>query len=187
MRWLLNSRRRLGKPKTRKPGDEPGFFASEASTLWQASCSKTISFEGLDVKYEKGVKMSLQLQIEEMPGYLAARFTGVGVVEDAWQQFELIAEQCNRTNNNKLLLDYTGFYADISLTDRYYLGERKLIFAQYNLKVATVARPEQIDPQKFGALVSQNRGVNADTFSNVQTAEEWLLEPLHKTKASRSD
>jgi len=44
--------------------------------------------------------MSIQLQIEEMPGYLAARFTGVGVAEEVWSQFELIAGHCKSANKN---------------------------------------------------------------------------------------
>jgi hypothetical protein len=39
--------------------------------------------EGLDVKCEKGEKMSVHLQIEEMPAYLKARFIGAGATE-AW-------------------------------------------------------------------------------------------------------
>ena len=43
--------------------------------------------------------MSVQFQIEEMPGYLAARFTGaVGTTEKDERQFELIVEVCERTN-----------------------------------------------------------------------------------------
>jgi len=48
--------------------------------------------------------MSLQLQMEQMSDYLAARFTGAGVPEEASQQFELIAEHCKRTKNDKLLI-----------------------------------------------------------------------------------
>src|SRR5262245_16142522 len=132
------------------------------------------------VKHEKGVKMSVQLQIEEKPGYLEVRFIGVGTAEDVWRQFELIAEHCNRANKNKLLLNFTEAreaYGKATLVDRYFLAERGQIFAHYKLiKVAGVDRPERIDPQKFGQLVAQNRGVNARAFTTVEDAEEWLLE-----------
>jgi len=42
--------------------------------------------------------MSFQVQIEQMPDYLAARFTGIGPLRDVSQQFELIAERCKLTN-----------------------------------------------------------------------------------------
>jgi len=137
--------------------------------------SDAISFEGVEVKYEKGVKMSIQLQIEETPNYLAARFTGAGAPEEVWRQFELIVEHRKRANKNKLLLDHTGAHGEIFLSDRYFLGDHAEIFARYNLKVASVARPEQIDPQRFGEMVAQNRRVNVRTFTNVEDAEKWLL------------
>ena len=120
--------------------------------------------------------MSLQLQIEEMPDYLAARFTGAGVAEEAWRRFELIAERCNRANKNKLLLDFTEAHIEGSLADRYFLGEQALIFVRYGLKVAGVGRPEQLDPQKLAEMVAQNRWVNLCGFTNVEDAEKWLSE-----------
>jgi len=149
--------------------------APQQWTSWQTSCRKTISLEGFEVNYEKGVKMGLQLQIEEMPGYLAARFTGVGTPEEVWQKFELIAEHCKRTNNNKLLLDITGAYGDVSIADRYFVGKSGQIFAWYKIKVASVCRPEQMDPQKFEEMVARNLGVNVRAFTDAQSAEEWLL------------
>jgi hypothetical protein len=35
--------------------------------------------------------MSIQFQIEEMPDYLAAKFTGAGAAEEIWRRFEVIA------------------------------------------------------------------------------------------------
>lgn len=119
--------------------------------------------------------MNIQLQIEQMPGYLATRFIGPCTVEAVWEKFELIAEHCKRASNDKLLIDFTEAQVNIHLADRYYLGERSQIFARHGLKVATVATREQIDPQKFGELVARNRGVNLHTFINVHEAEEWLL------------
>ena len=119
--------------------------------------------------------MSLQHKMEQMPGYLAARFTGAGVPEEAWRQFELIAENCKRTSNNKLLIDTTGFDAKVSVVDRFFLGTSLRIFAGRRIKVAFVCRPEQIDPERFGRLVAHNRGVTAEPFTDFRAAEEWLL------------
>ena len=119
--------------------------------------------------------MRIQLQMEQMSGYLAARFSGAGPPGAASHRFGLIAEHCKRTKNNKLLIDATEFNVKISTVDRFLLGERSLIFAVYRLKVAFVCTPEQIDPEKFGALVAQNRGVTVEVFTDFQAAEEWLL------------
>jgi len=127
------------------------------------------------LRHEIGGKLKAQYQIEEMAGYLAARFIGTGTLEEVGQEFEPIAEHCKRTNNNNLLIDFRRVYANISLADRYFLGERTQIFAHYGLKVAFVGRPEQHDPRRFGEIVSQNRWVNLHVFTDVQSAEEWLL------------
>lgn len=120
--------------------------------------------------------MSLQLQIEEKPDYLEARFTGAGAAEETWRQFDEIAERCKRANKNKLLLDFTEASGEVSLADRYFLGDKAQILSRRRLKVATVATRRQIDPQKFAELVARNRGVDLRAFTNVEDAEEWLLE-----------
>jgi hypothetical protein len=120
--------------------------------------------------------MSIQVQIEEMPGYLAVNFTGAGTAEDAWRQFELIAEHCKRANKNKLLVNFTEYRADVFLHERYFLVNRTTIFAHYGvIKIAGVDKPGRLDPQNFEEIVARNRGVNARAFTNVEDAEEWLL------------
>jgi hypothetical protein len=119
--------------------------------------------------------MSLQIQMEQLPGYLAARFIGAGAPGAASAQFESIAEYCRRANNNRLLIDTTGYEVNLSVANRFQIGERAQIFALCGIKVAFVCRPEQIDAGKFGRLVARNRGVNIDVFTDFQAAEEWLL------------
>ena len=123
--------------------------------------------------------MSFQLQMEQMSGYLAARFVGVSVRGEGSRQFELIAERCKRTHNNKLLIDITRHEYEvgeqISLMDRFFFGERLEIFARYGIKVAFFSRPEQLDPRRFALVVAQNRGVKLESFTDLQAAEEWLL------------
>ena len=119
--------------------------------------------------------MGLQLQMEQMPDYLAARFTGAGVPEEVWRQFESIAENCKRTKNNKVLIDTTKAAGEISLLERFLMGERTQTFARYGLKVACFETPKRIDPQRFGEMVARNRGVNLRVFTDFNAAEEWLL------------
>jgi hypothetical protein len=118
----------------------------------------------------------MKIRFEEIIGYLAVRFTGAGTAEEAWRQFESIAEHCKRANKNKLLLDFTEAQAEFSLADRYFLGEGAKIFKHHASKVATVGRPEQLDHRRFGETVAQNRGVNLRVFTTIEDAHEWLLE-----------
>lgn len=120
--------------------------------------------------------MSVELQIEETPNYLAVKFTGAGSPEDVWRRYELIAERCKRANKNKLFLDFTEAYVETSLTDKYILGEQAQIFVRYKvIKSAAVARPEQIDHERFGEMVARNRLLNGRVFTNAEDAKEWLL------------
>jgi hypothetical protein len=120
--------------------------------------------------------MSIRLfQIEQMPGYLVARFIGSGVAEDIWQEFEFIAKYCKRTKNNKLLIDGTRFNEKLSFIERYLAAEESRVFALYGIQVAIVDIPERIDPQKFAEMAARNRGVNLRVFTDFQAAEVWLL------------
>ena len=57
---------------------------------------------------------------------------------------------------------------------RYSLAVKWAESAGGALRVALVARPEVIDPQKIGVLMAQNRGVNGDVFTNEMDALAWL-------------
>jgi NOL1/NOP2/fmu family ribosome biogenesis protein len=119
--------------------------------------------------------MSLQLQMEKMPDYLAARFTGVGVAEEVWRQFKLIAEHCSRAKGDKLLIDITRAEGEVSVIEKYLAAEESQIFARYGIKVAFIEKPERMDPRRFFLVAARNRGVNVEAFTDFQSAEEWLL------------
>jgi hypothetical protein len=120
--------------------------------------------------------MGLQLQIEEKPDYLEARFNGAGATEEIARKFDLISENCKCANKNKILLDLTGLNAELSLLDTYLLGERALAFRRHKCKVAAVGKPEQHDSHRFLELVSQNRWIDLRTFTDIKSAKEWLLQ-----------
>jgi hypothetical protein len=120
--------------------------------------------------------MNIQIKIEELPGYLKTTFNGASTTGEAERQFELLAKKCKSTKKNRLLLDFRGIPADISLVESYELGKRTLVFAQYKCKVAAVCKPEQNDSQYFLGTVAQNRGVDLRVFINVKDAVKWLLE-----------
>ena len=101
--------------------------------------------------------MSIQLQMGQMPGYLAARFIGAGVLEEVWRQFELIAEHCKGAKNNKLLIDTTGAEGEVSDVERFQFAERMEIFTRCGIKVALACSPEQIHPRRYAVLLLRFR------------------------------
>ena len=125
---------------------------------------------------EMGEGKVFEFLMEQMSGYLAARFIGVAAPGEAGTANESIAEHCRLTNNDKLLIDVTGFeIIKPYLADKFIVGEKLGTFARYGIKVAFVCGPELIDPAKFAVLMAQNRGINVETFTDFQAAEEWLL------------
>src|SRR5262245_24276701 len=119
--------------------------------------------------------MSIQLHMEQMPDYLAARFIGSGGAEEVWRKFESIAEHCKRANGNKLLIDISGARGKLSVIEKYLAAEESQIFARYGIKVVFIEAPERMDPRRFFLMAARNRGVKVEAFTDWQAAEEWLL------------
>jgi hypothetical protein len=67
----------------------------------------------------------------------------------------------------------TGFPTPSTFA-RYSLAVKWAEAAGGALRVALVTRAENVDPQKIGVLMAQNRGVNGDVFTNETEALAWL-------------
>jgi hypothetical protein len=128
--------------------------------------------------------MSIELQMENASGYMLARFTGEGRAEEALLYFEQIAEQCIRTNNNKLLIDCTQAKTKISTVDMYEQGEGAKLFDRHGIKIAVVVSEDKLEPEKFAEMVARNRGVNACVFTDYKTAEQWLLKMMARSRGA---
>lgn len=68
----------------------------------------------------------------------------------------------------------TGFPSP-TVSDRYFFSREWAAAAHGELRIAFVARPEMIDPQKFGITVAANSGLVADVFDSEPAALNWLL------------
>ena len=76
----------------------------------------------------------------------------------------------------KLLVDASdlmGFEAP-GIASRYFIIHDWARAAEGAVSVVFVARPELIDPQKFGRTVAANVGFNADVFTTEEEALAWL-------------
>ena len=78
----------------------------------------------------------------------------------------------------KLLIDITGLTAfdPPSLSARHSMVRDWAEAAQGRVRGAMVARPEFIDPHKFGVVAARNFGLHADVFETEAEAMEWLRE-----------
>jgi hypothetical protein len=76
----------------------------------------------------------------------------------------------------KLLIDtsaWTGLPSPDTV-ERYYMVRNWAKVAAGRVRVAIVARPEMIDPEKFGVMVARNNGFSAEVFTSEQEALAWL-------------
>ena len=95
------------------------------------------------------------------------------------QAVDMVAQAIDRVHGlglADLLVNTTGFtgFAPPSVFGRYSMATRWAHSAGSKLRVAVVARPELIDPQKIGVLMLQNRGASGDVFTNETEALAWL-------------
>lgn len=75
----------------------------------------------------------------------------------------------------KLLADITNLtgFESPSVATRYFIIHEWARAAK-GVRVAIVARPEIIDPEKFGTTVANNIGFKADIFTTEEDALIWL-------------
>ena len=72
-------------------------------------------------------------------------------------------------------LGFTGFGPPSTIA-RYGMAMKWVESAGAALRVALVARPDIVDPQKIGLLMAQNRGASGDVFVDEVQAIRWLDE-----------
>ena len=95
------------------------------------------------------------------------------------QAIEMVAQAMRYARERglvDLLANANGLtgYPQPSTFARYSLAVKWAEAAGGSLRVALIARPEIIDPQRIGVLMAQNRGVNGDVFTNESDALAWL-------------
>lgn len=79
----------------------------------------------------------------------------------------------------RLLIDSTSLagFPSPTILQRFQMAERWAAAACPGLRLAVVARPELIDPSRFGVTVARNRGLFANVFPSMPEAIEWLVDP----------
>ena len=86
---------------------------------------------------------------------------------------------CRENGIRRLLIDLTKLtgFGPIGTAERFAFGERLARDAKAAVKVAFVARPEVLDPSRFGVTVARNRGLFSNAFTSESEAWKWLLDP----------
>ena len=115
------------------------------------------------------------LDFEERKDYLYVYVTGP---EDSFDIsrafFTKVHEKAKELGYQKILVE-EDFPNQISITDMFDVGKLLKELFPPPLLIAHVDRnPADIDLNKFGELVAQNRGILGRIFSSIEDAEEWL-------------
>lgn len=109
-------------------------------------------------------------------GHAVFRPRGVMSLEEAVQLVTTAIAFSRQQSVRRLLVDTTGLagFRPPDLAARYFFIHEWARAAGGGVCVALVARPEMIDPQRFGVTVAANAGFVSDIFPSEQAALGWL-------------
>jgi hypothetical protein len=119
----------------------------------------------------------MDLRVESQPNYVFATLIGGHSLEEVLNVFSAIYDEAFGRGLGLILIDCSGLEGELSAVERFELGKHGAAYwvsKSWNIapKIAVVGRAPVIDG--FAALVASNRGVEAQTFSEVPQALKWL-------------
>jgi hypothetical protein len=120
--------------------------------------------------------MSELEDFEILKDYAVIRPTGQVTLERAVEMVTDAIAFARGHRFRKLLIDITNLtgFESPGVATRYYTIHEWARAAGGIVCVALVARPEIIDPRKFGTTVANNIGFKADIFTTEEDALIWL-------------
>jgi hypothetical protein len=113
--------------------------------------------------------------------FVWAQLNGTWNLDELPPLLDSIRKECAARKCVLLLVDLLVLQnGEISTFERYKMGMAAASLAGGVGRMATLARPDQIDPQRFGETVARNRGMNVRIFEDEKAALSWLLEGTDK-------
>jgi len=125
------------------------------------------------------------LEFTAREGYLEARLSGDFRMERFKRQIETILQAAKDRGLGKILVDVTRMvrFEALGTTDRFEMGAHAARVAGNVVTVAMLGTPPQLDRERFGEQVAQNRGLNLRVFVDEAAAVAWLTGAEAKPKA----
>jgi hypothetical protein len=120
--------------------------------------------------------MSCNLEIACKEGYLHIRFCGAFSIAEALHAVEVMKDACSKENCHKVLFDCISMTGEMSIFDRYKIGEYGAEILPGIIKIAMLGREDQRLPDNFFENVVVNRGLTLKEFSDGNEAVGWLEE-----------
>jgi len=118
-----------------------------------------------------------QFSIEKKDDYLLVTFPPYQSVPQMESYIAAMYDAVDAHNYHKLLIDFRATHKQVPIMEMYelclYLVSK---FGPLHAKIAAVASPEAVYPDRFGENVVRNRGLDAIRFvDDMQGAINWLL------------
>lgn len=120
-----------------------------------------------------GERADMDLEVLEHAGFLEVAFLKTVGVDDFKRQADAAAAVCRERKFPKLLVDLTRIDFQPTMMERYDLALHA-VKASAGLRVVLHVRPTFLDPNKFGIVVAQNRGLEVNAFAERQPCLDWL-------------
>jgi hypothetical protein len=118
--------------------------------------------------------MKSQFLFKIKEGYLQLDITGTYEIDIFLSLPAIIKARCEKEKIYKVLVNGLDLkHADLSTSDRYFLGEKFGEEFRNYINIAVVWPAKFID--KFAETVALNRGGKMYVTGDFPTAEEWLL------------
>ena len=117
----------------------------------------------------------IELTMDSLDGVLIARAAGRVSLSDACGVFTKVCTVGAEKGSHLILVDCLSVEGELSTMERYELGRTVAEYCSSRFmtqKIATVGKPPLIDG--FAARVASNRGLVAETFSELPQAVCWL-------------
>ena len=110
--------------------------------------------------------------------YAVYRPSGQTSVDEGVRKAAAVMSYCRAQKIRRLLFDTTHLEFPTPTTmERFNMGASFASATGGAVRVVVVAKPEMIDPQKFGMTVARNRGLWTEVFTSEDEAVTWLLDP----------
>jgi hypothetical protein len=117
--------------------------------------------------------MAVLWQIDDSDAWLCVQVTGAYPGLKAFEALVIqIGERCQALQRSRVLLDLTAMTDPIPPLHRFLIGKLAARIWRRQLKVAVLAKPEEIT--RLFENVAVNAGANVLVFGEPEAAREWL-------------
>jgi NMD protein affecting ribosome stability and mRNA decay len=118
-----------------------------------------------------------EFQFELVSHCLTIRAAGRYILEQKEEAFRMMEDAIHRHSAKALLVDVRDVPGPYTFMDYIGMGENAGRYLS-KVPVAVVAGAHQVDPDRIGKVVAQNRGANVEVFTDRVEAQAWLQKYL---------